>query len=457
MRQRVWGILAGLYIGLCLLLGGASAAGFLANALLQTFGLLAILAVLWAGRGANIAEARPLAWIVGLFVLLVIVSLVPLPFDLWAGLPYRGEIAEALGRLGIDSGAMTLSLAPRATIASALGLLPPIAVFLLVIGLRGDARRWMAGVVLALTVASVSLGIFQLLGGPNSPLRFYEITNESSPVGFFANVNHQATLILAAIPLAAALAARMAMRSDRSRRTGGIVLSVATILFLLVGIGLAGSMAGYGLVLPSAFAALLIYRRGIAGRITRGWRIALAVILLVFVGGALAGPLSQETLSGKFSDYPSSRATIAQTTVDAAMRAFPLGTGLGSFQPVYRRFEDPARASNEYVNHAHNDYLEVLLELGLPGMMLILAFILWWAIRSVRVWRDDFSGAALARAGSVIVGIILLHSLVDYPLRTAAIAALLGLACALMMPTRSERRDPESTDPGRERVRHVSA
>ena len=78
--------------------------------------------------------------------------------------------------------------------------------------------------------------------------------------------------------------------------------------------------------------------------------------------------------------------------------------------------------------------LDETLELGAVGAILILAFLVWWLSRSVAAWRATFEGSGLARAGSVIIFIILLHSIVDYPLRTSAIGALVAIACALLVP-----------------------
>ncbi len=438
----------------CLLFGGASAAGAYANAMLQAGAVAIVVVLLWRRHFVVPHEARPLAWIIALFLLWVLVSLVPLPLSMWQSLPYRAEFAEGLRLLGAESGSLAASLAPSATITSLLALLPPLATFFLVASLPAERRGVLLGTLVGLAIASIALGVFQLLGGPSSPLRFYEITNEMSAVGLFANVNHNATLALCALPCVAAMAARFAGRRDRSRRSGGLLIAIASGAFLVLGIGLMGSGAGYGLALPALVASFFIYRRAIVARIGIVWRIALAAIAVVFVAVAITGPLSQETLSAKFNQNPTSRRVIAETTIIAATPSFPLGTGLGTYADVYRRFQDPAAASQEFVNHAHDDYLEVAIELGAPGLLFVILFVLWWLRRSVAVWREDSHYVAAARAGSVIVGLVLLHSLVDYPIRTAAIAAVFAVGCALIVPARPSRRDVEARG-AHQRARHL--
>ena len=148
----------------------------------------------------------------------------------------------------------------------------------------------------------------------------------------------------------------------------------------------------------------------------------------------------------------------ASVSTNAKLRLVHLLSGLGSFQYVYRTKEDPAQASHSFANHAHDDYAEIALELGLPGILLVLLFVLWWARRSYSAWTGSFSGAALARASSVMIGIVLFHSLVDYPIRTTAIAALFAAACAWLLPAPiAQKRRGVQSSTGEGGARHLQA
>jgi O-antigen ligase len=396
-----------------------------------------------------------------LWLLAALIYLVPLPVGLSLGLAGREPIAAGLAQLGVTANSLPISLDPNASISSILRLLPPAAMFLIALQMTQRQRRRLAYVVLAVAVVSVALGIVQLVGGERSTMRFYAITNPNLPVGFFANGNHQATLLLCAIAFAGYLAARAIRKGgSRSRRSGGAIVSAAMAIFLVVGLLMIGSMAGYGLLLPAALASLLIYRREAFGSITRKWLAAIAIVFVLFLGAALAGPISNQALAGELSDAPTSRKVIGATTLQAIGDYLPLGSGLGTFPHVYRTYSDPYRAMAEYVNHAHNDYLEVALEMGLPGLLLVALFIAWWVRRSFAVWTGEPKDAALASAASVIIGVVLLHSIVDYPIRTSAIAAVFAAACALIMPARRQgsRSAPVSADEAPEQVlRHLSA
>ena len=235
-----------------------------------------------------------------------------------------------------------------------------------------------------------------------------------------------------------------------------VIIAVAIGILLVAGIGITGSQAGFGLTLPGALAAFIIYRKAATGKVGRGWAVGLAILFLAFVVVALAGPLNRQSLSEETSGGPSSRGYLAATTVNAIEDVLPVGSGLGTFQEVYRMYDDPNLVRQEFTNHAHNDYLELVLELGVAGALLILAFLIWWLVQSLAAWKATYQGVGLARAGSVIIFVLLMHSLVDYPLRTSALAALFALGCGFLVPYSRISRDT-APPVGDEALRHLKA
>ncbi len=445
MNERLRGYFACVYLFACIVLGGASAAGAIANAVLQLLGLLLILYVLWSAERPIVRDgANGLKWIVALSALLVLITLVPLPSGLWQALPGRAAVSRGFDLLGISDAAIPVSLTPERSLWSLASLLPPTAMFLMTLHLSSRWRRRLAWVLLAGAVLAISLGGFQLVGGPDSPLRFYQQTNPNRAVGVFSNANHLPTLILMAMPLVGMLASKAVLSRDPQKKGGGLTTSVSVGIFLVVGIVLSGSLAGYAMLLPVALGTFLLFRRRVVGKLSPAWGAALLILVAGFLAVAWTGPLNQQAFESKFTQHSTSRATIWSNTLEAIQDFAPVGSGLGSFSAVYRTYDDPSRATREFVNHAHNDYLELALELGLPAVLLMAAFFLWWLRRSVRAWRDEFSGAPLARVGSIIVAIALVHSLVEYPLRTAALAAVFAMACAFLVPPPSRRRSQSS-------------
>jgi len=464
MTDRLPGYLAIGYLTLCIFLGGASGAGAgaIANGLLQAIAVVLILIVLWGRRAPTPAEARVPLIAIGLFAALTVIYAIPLPAGLWQQLPGRDGIARSLEMIGAGDAALPIAMAPQAAIASALSILPPAALFLLVLYSPARERQWLAWAVIALATLSLFLGAAQLAGGMRSPLRFYSITTPYSPVGFFANTNNLAMLLLAALPVTGYLAARGVKRNSALKRRSALTVAILLAGFITLGVGMVGSLAGYGLLVPAMGASFLIYWRSVHGRLAWYWLAGAAALVIAVIGVGVAGPFKDQALSAGDSEEPTSRGMIAMTTLEPIRDHFPVGTGLAAFADVYRIYEGYDRANPEYVNHVHNDYLEIVLELGLAGAVLILLVLGWLAVRTLNVWRNEFDGANLARAATVIIGILLVHSLVEFPLRTSALAGLAAMAAGLLAAPaawgrRSAPPPPRRRSRSSEPLRHLEA
>ncbi len=88
-----------------------------------------------------------------------------------------------------------------------------------------------------------------------------------------------------------------------------------------------------------------------------------------------------------------------------------------------------------YVNRAHDDYLELWLEAGVVGATFGAIGLIWIGRNAISPWRRADAGSAdnlLARAATISIALLLLHSFVDYPLRTSAMLAFFAVACALL-------------------------
>ncbi len=426
------------YLLLCLLLGGASAAGVIANAFLQILALVLLAGfALWrAPRGAQLVGTRGFTLLVGATIVLVLCQLVPLPAGVWTYLPGRADVAAGYRLLGMAAPALPLSLDANATIAVGLSLLPPLAMAVATIHASGRSRTATILVLILVTILSTLVGALQISGGESSPFYFYEITNPNKAVGFFANSNHLATLFLITLPGVAALAAR----EDGSRRRGvkgrrSMLIGVG--LFVCFGLVLNRSLAGLSMLLPVLLASFMLWRHEIRkplkGRYIAFGALGAALIMAAAFAGPLGGRLMEKTLSVK---DPVTRHTTNLLTFKAALDHLPFGTGLGTFVPVYAGYESQETILITSVNHAHDDYAELALEAGLPGLVLLIAWLLWYGRRARDVWSGQTAPGSLARAASVMIGVVIVHGLVDYPIRTAAIAAVVGLAAGLLaVPT----------------------
>ena len=441
MIRGGYDIVLAVFIALCLLIGGASGAGLLVNFLLQILALAMLVVGFCTATGAHTDTRQPLLrWSAMLMVLIAALQFLPLPASLWPSLPGRAAIAEGFDLLGQQRPWLNLSLAPFDSLASLMWLLPALAVVYVATRLLDFRAERVAIAVCTVAVASVPLGAMQVINGANSGWYLYERSGFGQGTGFFANGNHQATFLLIAIALLAALYASYAKHDDTAGPAAR--LGFAAILLVLVsGVLLTGSMAGIGLLLVALPAGYVLMTPRIV--LPGPWVLFTAGLAGVVLVIALANSGLQQAGSALEATGPMSRQGIAATTLEAGWAYFPFGSGIGTFGDVYRMFEDPAQVTTTYINHAHNDYLELLLETGLLGVVAVVVFLAWWVRRSLVLWTSDrknFYGLA----GSLATGIVLVHSLVDYPLRTAAVSVLFALAVALMarstaLWTRSKR------------------
>jgi O-antigen ligase len=431
MRLAIRAAVLPAYILLCIVLGG-STQGYWGAAILQ---LLAIAIIGWSlltsDRLPLSGPAKGLFVIAALIVLLPIVHVVPLPPGIWSAIPGRDPIAEGYRLLGQPLPWLPISLTPYDTMATALTLLPPLAV--LTGMLIGGAYRasWIVIAVLLGTFAALILGALQVSSGDpvHSPWYFYARTNHGVATGFFANCNHLATLLVVSIPMLFALVSDLRKRlNNASSESALLLMAIGGFLLVLVGIFLTGSLAVLLLALSVALiSATLLMRETIR---VRGPLIAVTVISIAAMGVVYVTPLHDKLMSANQTSFES-RQTIWSDSVRAIGDHIMLGSGVGSFQRVYRQYEDYSTVTRTFANHAHNDYLEIALEAGMPGLLLLAAFFLWWGTRAVQIWRS----AALDRyavAASIASAAVLIHSLVEYPLRTAAISSIMAACLAKM-------------------------
>ncbi|HYE46158.1 MAG TPA: O-antigen ligase family protein [Caulobacter sp.] len=422
-------------LALCLLLGGASRLNGLQLTVLELASLPLLGWAVWRATldGLWPRLKAPALLLAGLLVIAAI-QLVPLPPELWSRLPGHGASAEALRLAGLEIGWRPLSLTPDLTVGSLLALLPAVAIFLAAVLLRPSQQAWLAAGVVAFALVSLGLGAVQLVDGKDSAFFLYPFANRDNAVGLFANRNHQAALLVTALPFAAAA---VAVARARGLPSMPLWVALAAVFLLIVPfVVLLKSRAGVLLLAPSLIASLAILwppkalAGGGQGPSRRGLLALGGVIALgLLIGGALAfGPLVE-----RFAANEEGRLLSGPVAARAAWDLMPFGSGLGSFKDVYAGVEPLEIMAASYWLHAHNDYLELWLEAGVPALALILLFLVWWARAGFEAWRAPAESAqTLARAGAAVVGLLLIHSLVDYPLRTPAMAAVFALACGLM-------------------------
>lgn len=431
--------LATLVLCAAVALGGGQ--GTLGDSLVQLFSLGLMALALWRHASDPAARLPAWAWLAALPLLLPLAQMLPLPQTLW-GLPdARHAIAAEAATAGLAPPAR-LGLVSLGAERALAWMLPAVALFLAGLQQTAPQRARLAAVFVALACVGAVLGLAQLAGGSESALRFYAITNSGSAVGFFANRNHHASFMAMALPLVLVGTAWW-MNRQREADAGQalwLVAGAGLAVLLITGIAIAGSRAGMALgmlAIALAVPAVLQVRRRAGTR--RVLAIALAVGLTLGVQFGLLGVL-QHLQRDPMQD---SRFLTTPIVLEAARAHAPLGAGLGSFRQVFETYEGPVNDS-EYVNHAHNDAAELWLEGGWLAVLLAVPLLGAFVVAGWKAWRSaptDRSAASILRqAAWIALLLVLLHSLVDYPLRTTSHLALFGLLAALLSRPPQENR-----------------
>ncbi|MCK0206420.1 O-antigen ligase family protein [Starkeya koreensis] len=440
-----------------IVLGGATTAGYLSDVILQFLSVpfLMLGIWLWIDRLSSVARSRApspeLILGVGMIVVALAIGLaqfVPL-FGApgWAGI--SRQIVAAGGPPLDAAWTGSSSVDPAASLAALPAVLPPLALFLLVGLLGGEQRLRLIGWAVFFSLLALALGVVQVSQGPQSPLRFFEFGHRVEAVGFFANRNHFSALLYVTLTLGAAwCVARgegvLAARVPQQRKLVWLVTTFGLLVLLLGGIALARSRAGILLtvlvagVIVAISPSILTILTGRRGNFRRVRWIAFAAVAGVLL---LVGQIGAERFLHRFDDgiVDQIRLKLNARSLELVGDALPTGTGLASFTAVYPAYERLDDLRPGYVNRAHNDWLEFPLEAGAAGILLMVLFLAWFMLRGFRLWLRPPDGAApvrllLPRCASLAVLLLLIHSFVDYPLRTATLFAYFALCCALMTP-----------------------
>lgn len=358
---------------------------------------------------------------------------VPMPGALWELAPGRSALATEgrLAQLGMPSW-RPWSLDGNASLAAARALLPAIALAWVCLRVGEQGLRWLALLVVAAAMLMVPIGLAQVLVGPDSPLRPYQPTNVLDAVGLFANRNHYAALLACALALCYAGLISEAQVRRGSHGWVRMAAWLAAAAVLLSGTVLSRSRGG--LLLVVFFSLFMLGVAWLQRReAPRAWR-WLGVFLLL--GGLFAFQIGFVAIADRLASIGDGdhRFTVIAAVLESGAQYGWLGTGVGSFPAVYAAYEPVEILGAKVLNHAHNDWAELWVELGvlLIPMVLMAAAFLWIWARQVLIRadlrRDRLQPYRLA-ALAIVLGLAL-HSLFDYPLRTTAMSCVMAFACA---------------------------
>lgn len=419
-----------LFVLMCCLLGGTGSSLSLAMMIVLFFGSLCMAAAIYRKKPEEWqAVPRHAILLVAVIWLFPVLHLIPLPPAIWENLPGRAFAEAVRGAVGQADGWQGMSIGSSDTWVSVFGVTTFAIVFFSSLVMNNRQMRALLWLLCGIAFANILVGAFQVASG-GQMFDFYNSGHRANLIGFFPNRNHTALFLSAAMPLFTYLA----MTATGKARAYRHYVAGVGVLVLFTGVLGTTSRAGLGMGAVGLFASILMLpirsrflqskkSVAIAGLVT------LAAITPILMSERLANVLQRfDTVS---SDL---RWGIWVQSWEVAKSYLPIGSGFGTYRLAYDPLEPLAMVSPQFVNNAHNDYLELLIEGGIPAVAMLLCVLAAIAVRAVKlapgIWRE---GLVSIYTPAILFLIMLIgHSVVDYPIRRPAIGAPLALFLAIL-------------------------
>ena len=410
------------------------------------FGWVLGLTALACLLGGRLGLPLAIPWAAAVVASLPVLQLLPVNLTSWGLVsPSRPQLTEQLRGLGLEP-FEAVSVYPFATLQAATVVAGCCALFVIARAIARHAERavWVAlAPMLLISLAEAGLGLNQYLRG-----QLFGDVLAPTAHGTFVNRNHFSALLGSCFGLVVGLSFVSGFRRKRGRPAWSREMVLALIesgaaVAYLVGILLSFSRMGIlvAVLLVLASVVMTAWRRGPALLLVGSCATAMGVAAAVGVAGLW------DRFQRLVADQGDpSRVAIWRDSVDVAQDRLWTGSGLGTFSFAFRRSE--MYFPRKTVDHAHCDYIEWLVELGLPWALFLAAVIgvvLVSAFRSLR--RVEHPRRRALPAGCILGSVgLLLHAFVGFPLQMPALAgwfaALLGFACGLGRPRRLRRGIP---------------
>lgn len=424
-----------LLVGAMVFGGGSRGAGDVVVQLLA-IPVLCLAVLRWRHADANRPQRLFLWWTIAA-IAVVLAQLIPLPAAVFSHLPQRAAVLDDLHRAGLQPDWLPLSLDRWGTVRTGLAFATFAAMALLASTLSASARQRLWAIALVAAVPMALLGFSQAAAGAASPLRFYDYHHPIGAIGLFANRNHFADLLGLLLPFALVFALQAQARMQRGLAIGWYALAIV----LLLASALSFSRAGFAVTILGLLASIVVFgvmslRRRTTGMARSRYLLPLLALVVAVLGIAtyawdgIAARLAQDPLDDLRWQY-------VHYGMDALRAWLPMGSGFGTFRFIYAPFEPIGAMTYVYALHAHNDLLELLLEGGVIAAALLLclfaligAQVESFRSRPAKTADHNATAVRIHVAATIACVVPLLHSLVDYPLRTLAIAVPFGLALA---------------------------
>lgn len=360
---------------------------------------------------------------------LMVMQLTPLPPDLWMSLPGRSDLAALESAIGLDPGWRPLTWSPARTLNALASLAVPLVALLVALSVRAS-RFTLFHTILGIALLDALFKFVQIASGANRSFYLYSSAKGYAD-GLFANENHSGVFSALAILLCARLAVQELMRSQLNGRV--LIYAAGGVLFL-ASVLISGSRAALfcaALAVVFAGTSLSVWmnarqtqhndiaKLGLLGRREALSWLIITIVLATLIGAFLflgrSPSLSDIISQGSFEDM---RWKIAPILLVMIEQNWAFGIGFGAFEEYYRVQEPSELLLPVYINQAHNDVGQFLLEGGIVGLGLFAGTGCWKILQCFRIFRQGRRERWRIVYWLGVIAIIGVASTVDYPLRT---------------------------------------
>lgn len=406
--------------------GGASREDALGQAIVRAGAWLVIAVAIVVGPKPVFRDLEPALLLLAVITAIPIIQLIPLPPAVWQALPGR----DILILQGEAAPWRPITMTPGATRNALASLVVPAAMLLLLAQTSERDRQWLAPGLLVVIASAVFLGLLQFSGFRfNNPL-INDVPGSVSSI--FANRNHFALIVA----IGCLLAPIWAFGHREGLRWRGPIAGSLVLLFVLTTLAI-GSRSGLLLTALALVIAAVAVRGRLKRRLSHAPRWLLMAIIgagVALVSGFIWASFAADRVEAVDRLFAAAITDDLRTRAQPAIMAmianyFPIGSGLGGFDPLFRMHEPDSLLALQYLNQAHNDFLGIALDAGLVGLLVLAGAVSWWGFATVRAWRAP-SGplSELARLGSAILLLIMVASITDYPARTPFVMGIIMLS-----------------------------
>lgn len=349
-----------------------------------------------------------------------------------------------------------LSLAPGATLESLL-VLTAAAMFYWVTrdSLGTSGSRFLARSIAFTGSACVVFAALSPAMYPNGLIYgfWHPLDIHTEPVGPIISRNHFAAWMLIAAPIVGGYLAARARTHWLAHTVKESSLRALTDsrAFFIVG---ATALISGGVLISKSRAGLIGLSVGTGFALVGGWRqfgrrgrVGLVSLIVGLMFGALmiSNPARVVNRLGDSGDDSWGGRPMIWGLTRTLIATYPLtGVGLGAYEGAMPLYQPPPRGF--MINHAHNQYLEVAAEGGIPGVLLFLTALVMVVRLHIRRQRHDRSAQRYLRSGA-IVGLLGLavQSIWETPLLTPAVLWLAAAAAGLATSSPSTSTSASAT------------